>query len=119
MHCDFTAKGNQQSLPEDVTAWFDTAAPPDFEEKAALSHGRIEQRAIWTTTELNAHVRFPGIGQVFMLRRSREYNRRAQHRDRLRGNEPHPRHRARAAAPAPQPRPLVHREAPSSFAEGG
>ena len=46
---------------QDIALWFDTAAPrpPDFEEEATLSHGRIEQRAIWTTTQLNAHVNFP------------------------------------------------------------
>ena len=74
-HYVFTAKGNQKLLLEDIALWFDTAAPrpPDFEEQATLSHGRIEQRALWTTTQLNAHVNFPGVGQVFMLRRSRQH----------------------------------------------
>ena len=73
-HYVFIVKGNQKHLLEDVTLWFDTAAPrpPDFEEEATLSHGRIEQRALWTTTQLNAHVNFPGVGQAFMLRRSRQ-----------------------------------------------
>jgi len=74
-HYVFTAKGNQKLLLEDIALWFDTAAPrpPDFAEELTLSHGRIEQRAIWTTTQLNAYVNFPGVGQVFMLRRSRQH----------------------------------------------
>ena len=36
-----------------------------------LAHGRIEQRAIWTTTALNDYADFPSVGQVFMIRRTR------------------------------------------------
>ena len=65
---------NQKTLLEDVRLIFETApaCEPDFEEKASLAHGRIEQRAIWTTTELNDFLNFPGVGQVFMIERSRQ-----------------------------------------------
>jgi hypothetical protein len=35
--------------------------PPD--------HGRIETRKIWTTTELNDYLRFPHVGQAFVVER--------------------------------------------------
>ena len=73
-HYVFVVKGNQKTLLEDVRLIFETApaCEPDFEEKASLAHGRIEQRAIWTTTELNDFLNFPGVGQVFMIERSRQ-----------------------------------------------
>ena len=73
-HYVFVVKGNQKTLLEDVRLIFETApaCEPDFEEKASLAHGRIEQRAIRTTTELNDFLNFPGVGQVFMIERSRQ-----------------------------------------------
>ena len=73
-HYVFVVKGNRKTLLEDVRLIFETApaCEPDFEEKASLAHGRIEQRAIWTTTELNDFLNFPGVGQVFMIERSRQ-----------------------------------------------
>ena len=70
----FIVKGNQKTLLEDVTLVFETAPErePDFEEEASLAHGRIEQRTIRTTTELNDYLNFPGVGQVFMIERSRQ-----------------------------------------------
>ena len=70
----FIVKGNQKTMRDDVTLLFEEAPErePDFEEEAALSHGRIEQRAIWTSTELNGFLDFPGVGQVFMIERSRQ-----------------------------------------------
>ena len=58
----------------DIALQFATEAKtsPDFAETPTLAHGRIEQRAIWTTTALNDYVNFPGVGQVFMLRRTRQ-----------------------------------------------
>jgi len=32
-------------------------------------HGRLETRALWTSTALNAYLAFPHVGQVFCLRR--------------------------------------------------
>ena len=73
-HYMFIVKGNQKTLLEDVTLVFETAPErePDFEEEASLAHGRIEQRTIRTTTELNDYLNFPGVGQVFMIERSRQ-----------------------------------------------
>ena len=70
----FTVKGNQKNLLQDVRLFFQTEPQrsPDFEEKATLSHGRIEQRAIWTTTDLNGFLNFPAVGQAFMIRRFRQ-----------------------------------------------
>jgi hypothetical protein len=36
------------------------------------AHGRIEQREIWTTTELNDFVHFPHVGQAFSIKRERK-----------------------------------------------
>ena len=73
-HYMFIVKGNQKTLLEDVTLVFETAPErePDFEEEASLAHGRIEQRTIRTTTELNDYLNFPGVGQAFMIERSRQ-----------------------------------------------
>ena len=72
-HYLFTVKNNQPTLLLDIALQFATEAhrTPDFEEPPTLAHGRIEQRAIWTTTALNPYVDFPGVGQAFMLRRTR------------------------------------------------
>jgi hypothetical protein len=32
-----------------------------------LQHGRIESRAIWTSTALNTYLDFPHVGQVFAI----------------------------------------------------
>ena len=68
-----TVKNNQPTLRRDIALLFATEAKaqPDFEEPSTIAHGRIEQRAIWTTTALNEHLNFPGVGQVFMIRRAR------------------------------------------------
>lgn len=34
------------------------------------AHGRIEKREIWTSTELNDHIDFPYVSQVFCIRRT-------------------------------------------------
>ena len=33
-------------------------------------HGRLEKREIWTSIELNDYLDFPGVGQVFCIRRT-------------------------------------------------
>ncbi len=80
-HYMFIAKGNQKTLLGDLRLWFhdDAKRPPDFVEntgkpikgKLPTAHGRWEQREIWTTTALNHHLRFPGVGQAFLIRRTR------------------------------------------------
>ena len=108
-----TVKNNQPTLRRDIALLFATVAKaqPDFEEPSTIAHGRIEQRAIWTTTALNEHLNFPGVGQVFMPpRTAQQSNRKGQHRNRLRRHKPHPRHRQCTKHPDPEPRPLVHRK---------
>jgi predicted transposase YbfD/YdcC len=72
-HYVFTVKDNQPTLLEDIRLIFDGGrAQPDFREPPTLAHGRIEQRAIWTTTHLNDYLNFlnfPGVGQVFVIER--------------------------------------------------
>ncbi len=80
-HYMFIAKGNQKTLLGDLRLWFhdDAKRPPDFVEntgkpikgKLPTAHGRWEQREIWTTTALNHYLRFPGVGQAFLIRRTR------------------------------------------------
>ena len=80
-HYMFVAKGNQKTLLEDIQLWFhdDAKRPPDFAEttgkpingKLPTAHGRWEQREIWTTTALNDYLVFPGVGQAFLIRRTR------------------------------------------------
>ena len=66
----FTAKGNQSTLLDDLRRFFDDRGEPDFREPPALGHGRIESRAIWTTTRLNEHLNFPHLGQAFLVERT-------------------------------------------------
>lgn len=68
-HYLFTVKGNQAQLLDDLTLAFAQRGAPDFREKPTLAHGRIESRAIWTTTQLNDYLGFPGVGQAFVIER--------------------------------------------------
>ena len=61
-HYVFVAKDNQPSLHDAIRLIFEHRGPADFSEPPTLAHGRIEQRAIWTTTRLNDYLDFPGIG---------------------------------------------------------
>ena len=80
-HYMFVAKDNQKTLLEDIRLWFhdDAKRPPDFAQttgkpingKLPTAHGRWEQREIWTTTALNDYLLFPGVGQAFLIRRTR------------------------------------------------
>ena len=45
------------------------AGQPHFVEHTPPDHGRIETRKIWTTTELNAYLDFPHVGQAFVIER--------------------------------------------------
>ena len=87
-HYLFIAKDNQKTLLNDIRLWFDDDAkrPPDFVDntgkpiqgKLPAVHGRWEQREIWTTTALNDYLRFPGVGQAFLIRRTRCQVRKGQ-----------------------------------------
>lgn len=68
-HYVFTAKDNQPTLSADIRLHFDERGEPDFREPVSLKHGRIESRAIWTSTALNAYLDFPQVGQVFAIER--------------------------------------------------
>lgn len=70
-HYHFTVKANQAGTLEDLQLYFQDRAkrPPDYVESTPPDHGRIETRKIWTTTELNGYLRFPHLGQAFVVER--------------------------------------------------
>jgi predicted transposase YbfD/YdcC len=68
-HYVFTVKDNQPTLHADIRLIFQGRGQPDFREPPTLAHGRIEQRAIWTTNHLNGYLHFPGVGQAFVIER--------------------------------------------------
>jgi predicted transposase YbfD/YdcC len=70
-HYLFTAKDNQPTLLADIRLFFENRGDPDFREPLTLAHGRLESRAIWTTTRLNAYLNFPLVGQAFAIERLR------------------------------------------------
>ena len=69
----FTVKGNQPNLQRDIHLQLHESiaqSAPDFAtETPKPKHGRHERRSIWTSTELNHYLNFPGVGQVFAVRR--------------------------------------------------
>jgi len=58
VHYLFTVKGNQPILLADIRLLFEGRGEPDFREPFTLEHGRLESRAIWTSTALNDYLRF-------------------------------------------------------------
>ena len=70
-HYHFTVKGNQAGTLEDLQFYFQERGkrPPDYLEHTPPDHGRIETRRIWTTRELNGYVRFPHLGQAYVVER--------------------------------------------------
>jgi predicted transposase YbfD/YdcC len=70
-HYHFTVKANQAGTLEDLALYFQDRGkrPPDYVEHTPPDHGRIETRKIWTTTELNGYLRFPHLGQAFVIER--------------------------------------------------
>lgn len=65
-----TAKGNQPHLQEAITTAFDNRSDtPDFVEVTPPDHGRIETRSIWCSTAVNKYLKFPSVGQVFLIKR--------------------------------------------------
>ncbi len=69
----FTVKGNQPTLLSDIRLLLDediAGRAPDFaDESPKPEHGRRERRSIWVSGELNGYLDFPGVGQVFAVRR--------------------------------------------------
>jgi predicted transposase YbfD/YdcC len=70
-HYVFITKDNQPTLAADIRLHFAARGEPDFRTPPSLEHGRIESRAIWTSTALNAYLDFPHVGQVFAIERHR------------------------------------------------
>ena len=68
-HYYFTVKGNQPGLLEDLQLYFRERGQPHFAEHTPPDHGRLETRKIWTTTELDAYLDFPHVGQAFLIER--------------------------------------------------
>jgi predicted transposase YbfD/YdcC len=68
-HYVFTVKDNQPGLADAIRLLFAARGVPDFQEPPNLAHGRIESRAIWTSTRLNDYLDFPGLAQVFLIER--------------------------------------------------
>lgn len=68
-HYLFIAKDNQPTLSADIRLHFAARDEPDFREPFSLQHGRLESRAIWTSTALNAYLDFPQVGQIFAIER--------------------------------------------------
>ena len=69
----FTVKGNQPTLLDDVRLTLNEAIAgraPDFaDESPKPEHGRRERRSVWVSSELNDYLDFPGVGQIFAVRR--------------------------------------------------
>jgi predicted transposase YbfD/YdcC len=74
------AKGNQGQLEEDIRLWFEPEPEPlpgqgrlpkDFENAQTVNkgHGRIDQRRITVSSQLNDFLDWPFLEQVFMLER--------------------------------------------------
>ena len=64
---------NQPTLLSDIRLLLDadtTRRAPDFTDQSPKpEHGRRERRSIWVSSELNDYLDFPGVGQVFAVRR--------------------------------------------------
>ena len=74
------AKGNQPQMEEDIRLWFEpdpdpipgmSYLPKDFEvaQRVNKSHGRLEQRTIMVSSQLNDFLDWPYVEQVFKLDR--------------------------------------------------
>jgi len=59
VHYLFTVKGNQPTLLADIRLLFEGRGEADIREPFTLEHGRLESRAIWTSTALNDYLNFP------------------------------------------------------------
>jgi len=68
-HYHFTVKKNQSTLFEDIRFFFHDRKEPNFILYDPPDHGRIETRKIWITSELNNYLKFPHVGQAFVIER--------------------------------------------------
>jgi len=80
----FTVKGNQPTLLDDIRLTLDetiAGRAPDFmDESPKPEHGRRERRSIWVSNELNDYLNFPGVGQIFAVRRETVEVKSGKHR---------------------------------------
>ncbi len=74
------AKGNQPQIEEDIRLWFEpdptpipgqSYVPKDFEaiQKVSKGHGRLEQRTLTVSSQLQDFLDWPYLQQVFKLER--------------------------------------------------
>jgi predicted transposase YbfD/YdcC len=74
------AKGNQPQLAEDIRLWFEPDpepipgqgwVPKDFEtvKETCKGHGRLEERTLTVSSQLNDFLKWPYLQQVFRLER--------------------------------------------------
>jgi len=74
------AKGNQPQLEEDIRLWFEPEPDPiagqgqlpkDFEtvKETSKGHGRLEERTLTVSSQLNDFLNWPYLQQVFRLER--------------------------------------------------
>ena len=68
-HYHFTVKANQPTLRADLTRFFQDRPAPDYLTCDPPEHGRIENRAVWTTVLLDAYLDFPHVAQAFAIER--------------------------------------------------
>ena len=69
-HYYFCVKKNQPTLFDDIDRYYcDQRRQPDYQDEVSCGHGRIEQRRIWVTTDLNDYVNFPHVAQVYKIER--------------------------------------------------
>ncbi len=80
-HYVFTVKGNQPGRLEDIRLLFEDRGAPDYQAEPVIRPGRFEQRAIWTSNQLNDYLDFPGVGQVFAIERQRIDKKTGKSRD--------------------------------------
>ena len=69
-HFVFCVKANHPTVLADLECFFLHRTDPDFREPLQLQHGRLESRAIWTTTRLNHYLSFPHVEQAFLIERT-------------------------------------------------
>ena len=67
------AKGNQAHLHQDIMLYFADPTAPGvlYTTTLELSHGRIERRTLYATTELNDYLAWPAVGQAGLIERTR------------------------------------------------
>lgn len=73
-----TVKDHQSTLLADIHLTVTERGTPDVSDEPNLAQGRIEQRAIWTSTLLKDDRAFSGVGQVFGLERHTRHKRTGQ-----------------------------------------